>query len=64
MDRPIKIKRYRLNRGEWYDGTNTDILRGDFTLSSNRLTSDIRIYICSILKGLYSKTRIKNFVPL
>jgi hypothetical protein len=54
MDRSIKIKRYRLNRDDWYGGTNFDILKGDFGLLSNRLSSEIRIYICSILKGLYS----------
>lgn len=51
MDKSPRIKRHRLNIGDWYDGTNVEILRGDFTHLSNRIGSEIRIYICSIFKG-------------
>ena len=48
----LKIKRYRLNRHESYVGTNFEILKGDFSgLLTNRYSSEIRIFICSTLKG-------------
>jgi hypothetical protein len=50
MEMLVKVKRNRLNRHESYDSTNIEVLKGNFTILTNRLSSEIRIFISSTLK--------------